>query len=71
MEELNDITKTYLRPETVAEIMGYTKQTLATYRSRGHGGPPWIKVRSRILYPVKDFKKWIKDEQIELLGDVA
>ena len=48
----------YLRPVQVSEIMGWTLNTLACYRSRGEG-PPFVKVRNRVLYPAKALDVWI------------
>ena len=50
----------YLRPVQVSEIMGWTLNTLACYRSRGEG-PPYVKVRNRVLYPSKGLNAWIRE----------
>ena len=39
----------YLRPAQVGEIMVWSLNTLANYRSRGEG-PPYVKVRNSVLY---------------------
>ena len=51
----------YLRPAQVGEIMGWSLNTLANYRSRGEG-PPYVKVRNRVLYPVVDLDRWIAEQ---------
>jgi len=48
----------YLRPLQVAEIMGWSVNTLACYRSRGEG-PPFVKVRNRVLYQADQLDTWI------------
>ncbi len=50
----------YMRPAQVGEIMGWSLNTLANYRSRGEG-PPYVKVRNRILYPADQLDAWIRD----------
>lgn len=54
-------TTDYLRPQQVAEMLGWTEKTLRTYRNRG-GSPPFVKVRNRVLYPADDLARWIADE---------
>ena len=54
-------TTGYLRPAQVGEIMGWSLNTLANYRSRGEG-PPYVKVRNRVLYPTDDLDRWIADQ---------
>lgn len=51
----------YLRPAQVGEIMGWSLNTLACYRSRGEG-PPYVKVRNRVLYPSAELARWIEGE---------
>lgn len=51
----------YLRPAQVGEIMGWSLNTLANYRSRGEG-PPYVKVRNRVLYPADDLDRWIAEQ---------
>ena len=51
----------YLRPAQVGEIMGWSQNTLANYRSRGEG-PPYVKVRNRVLYPADELDRWIADQ---------
>lgn len=51
----------YLRPAQVGEIMGWSLNTLANYRSRGEG-PPYVKVRNRVLYPSAELARWIEVE---------
>lgn len=50
----------YLRPAQVGGIMGWSINTLACYRSRGEG-PPYMKVRNRVLYPSNELSSWIED----------
>lgn len=49
----------YLRPAQVGGIIGWSINTLACYRSRGEG-PPYVKVRNRILYPAIGLDSWIR-----------
>ena len=51
----------FFRPADVAEIMGWTESTLANYRTNG-GGPPYTKVRNRVLYSKVEFYRWIKEQ---------
>lgn len=51
----------YLRPAQVGEILGWSVNTLACYRSRDEG-PPYVKVRNRILYPAEALARWIADQ---------
>ena len=53
--------KEYLRPAQVGEIIGWTLSTLANYRCSGDG-PPYVKVRNRVLYPADDLDRWIADQ---------
>jgi hypothetical protein len=50
----------YLRPAKVGEITGWSLNTLACYRSRGEG-PPYVKVRNRVLYPADELSRWISE----------
>ncbi len=54
-------TTDYLRPQQVAEMLGWTEKTLRTYRNRG-GSPPFVKVRNRVLYPADELARWIAVE---------
>lgn len=51
----------YLRPAQVGEIMGWRVNTLACYRSRDEG-PPFVKVRNRVLYPSDGLARWIAEQ---------
>lgn len=51
----------YLRPNQVGKIMGWSVNTLACYRSRGEG-PPYVKVRNRVLYPSNGLARWIANQ---------
>ena len=59
------VATNYLRPAQVGEIMGWSLSTLANYRSRGEG-PPYIKVRNRVLLPGDDLDRWIADQGAEV-----
>ena len=62
-EQANEMTTTtdYLRPAQIGEIMGWSLNTLANYRSRGEG-PPYVKVRNRVLYPLSELDRWIVEQ---------
>lgn len=51
----------YLRPAQVGEIIGWTLFTLANYRCSGDG-PPYVKVRNRVLYPADELARWIEQQ---------
>ena len=55
------VTEEYLRPQQVADLLGLGIPTLKTYRSRKKG-PPYVKVRNRVLYPADELARWIANE---------
>lgn len=50
-------------PEAVGEILDLSVSTLATLRVRG-GGPPFVKIGSRVFYPAEALERWIADRPL-------
>lgn len=50
----------YLTPEKVAERFGrqLSVRTLANWRSAGNGGPPFMKLGGKVLYPLSKLIEW-------------
>jgi predicted site-specific integrase-resolvase len=55
----------YLTSKEVADRWRLSDQTLANWRSAGKG-PPFIRVGSRVLYPVEGIQAWEKNIQSQL-----
>lgn len=55
------MTELLLDTISTAKRIGIASATLATMRVRG-GGPPFIKVGARALYPVADLEAWIASQ---------
>ena len=45
-----------------ARLIGLSPATLSTLRTRG-GGPPFLKVGSRVVYDPADLEKWLNDRR--------
>lgn len=55
-----------LTTDEVAAMTGYSKHTLAQYRSLGRGGPAYLKRsrgKQRIWYRCDDVQAWMADAQ--------
>lgn len=52
--------ETYLTPAQVTERFGgqLSVRTLANWRSSGNGGPPFVKLGGKILYPLSRLSEW-------------
>ena len=48
----------YFRPSDIAELMRWSESHLANLRCHNEG-PPFIKVRKRVLYSKVDFYRWL------------
>lgn len=57
----------YLTAADAAEYVGYAPNTLAQYRCRGIG-PPYRKVRGRVLYAVADLDDWVEEQSAPFEG---
>ncbi|MGX7345436.1 helix-turn-helix domain-containing protein [Acetobacter pasteurianus] len=53
------ILRPYLRGGEAAELIGVSVRTLEKYRCTG-GGPPFLKVGSRVLYLREDVEAWLQ-----------
>lgn len=51
--------KLYLKPEEVAERLGFSVATLANWRTRG-SGPRYIKVGHKVLYPEDEVDNFLE-----------
>lgn len=56
--------KVYLTAKEVAELYSIPDQTLANWRSKDYG-PPFVKMRHRVLYKVKDLENWLDARTIK------
>ena len=54
----------YFRPSDIAELMRWSESHLANLRCHNEG-PPFIKVRNRVLYSKVDFYRWLKEKHRE------
>jgi predicted DNA-binding transcriptional regulator AlpA len=54
-----NIEKKYGNPEEVAKAFGFSRGTLANWRSKKYG-PKYYKVNRKILYRFTDVEKWIQ-----------
>lgn len=55
----------YLTPREVAALTGFAVSTLAHWRVQGKGqgtGPPYVRVRGRIRYPVAELDAWMRKD---------
>lgn len=51
-----------LTPAEAAERLRLAKQTLARWRTEGHG-PPFLRVGGRIAYLVADLDRWLAERR--------
>ena len=54
----------YLTVEETAKLFFLEKNTLNTQRSRGIG-PPYVKIGSRILYPVEGVREYMRNHLVK------
>lgn len=54
----------FLTEEQVAEFLRWKKSTLTKNRSLGVQHPPYIKIGRTVLYPISNFKEWIKSQPL-------
>lgn len=54
----------YLRVEEAARFMNVPRGTLDQWR-KAEFGPPYIKLRRRVLYAKEDLKRWLSRRKIE------
>jgi hypothetical protein len=59
-----------LDPEKTAEYLAVTVATLAKWRVNG-GGPPFLKLGSRVRYDQKDIDRWIDGRRYRVTGSLA
>lgn len=52
--------ETLLKPSAVADRYGWTAGHLANLRSKGLGGPPYVKLGRKVLYRATDVEAWEK-----------
>jgi len=58
---LNDIGEGLgLTPAETASVLRVKKNTLAFWRCKRTDGPPFIKVGSRVLYPIEPLRQWLE-----------
>ena len=59
----------YLTVEETAKLFSLEKNTLNTQRSRGTG-PPYVKIGSKILYPVEGVREYMKKHLVKTIGSL-
>lgn len=52
------MTNKYISDKELAGVIGLSRYTLQRYRCEG-GGPPFIKLKSRVLYDVVKATAWL------------
>ena len=57
----------YLTVEETAKLFSLEKNTLNTQRSRGTG-PPYVKIGSKILYPVEGVREYMKKHLVKTMS---
>ena len=62
------ILRPYLRGGEAAELIGVSVRTLEKYRCTG-GGPPFLKVGSRVLYLREDVEAWLQRHRCRNTSD--
>ncbi|WP_241694349.1 helix-turn-helix domain-containing protein [Komagataeibacter melomenusus] len=62
------ILRPYLRGGEAAELIGVSIRTLEKYRCTG-GGPPFLKVGSRVLYLREDVEAWLQRHRCQNTSD--
>ncbi|MFT8481168.1 helix-turn-helix domain-containing protein [Gluconobacter oxydans] len=62
------ILRPYLRGGEAAELIGVSIRTLEKYRCTG-GGPPFLKVGSRVLYLREDVEAWLQRHRCRNTSD--
>ena len=53
----------------LAEVLGLAKATLEKRRSIRKDHPPFVKIGKTVLYPKKDFAKWMEAHLIRELAE--
>lgn len=59
--------KAYLTTVEAAEYTGISKATLEEWRSKGPGGPAYVKLQSKVLYRVADLDGFMAERLVEVL----
>ena len=54
----------YLSPKAAGDLIGVAPQTLARWRCQGGGGPPFIKVGSKVRYAFNDITEWMNSRRV-------
>ena len=65
--------QTYLDKHAAARRLHRSPETLARWRSQGHG-PPYIRMGrpgGRVLYPAADLEAWLQRHRIDPAGEAA
>lgn len=57
-----------MTPEEAARHLGVSSRTLATWRSTGRHGLPYIKVGARVRYRRQDLDAWLSSRMQEHTG---
>ena len=57
------------RPEA-AEYIGAAEPTLASWATRG-GGPPYVKVGSKVVYLQRDLDEWMAARRISCTAELT
>ena len=58
------VNKPYLSTVEAADLLNTTAGVLANWRHHGEG-PPYIKLRRKILYAVKDIQEWLDYHKVK------
>ena len=56
-------------PEEAAEYLGVTTGTLQTWRSTGKQNLPYVKVGSRVMYPIDGIDSWLDNRTFNHTGE--
>ena len=57
----------FFTPDDVKKIYDIAKSTLANWRNK-KTGPPYVKLRNRVLYPAVELREWFESQRIVPLG---
>lgn len=57
----------FFTPDDVQKIFDIAKSTLANWRNK-KTGPPYVKLRNRVLYPAVELREWFESQRIVPLG---
>jgi excisionase family DNA binding protein len=68
---LNNQFQKYYTPHEMAELIGITVGTLATWRMTGRYNLPYIKVGRRVRYEVQAVQSWLDSRTHSHTGEVV